>query len=83
MTTRKTRKPPVDQEPKRAHNEDGTFVADDPSTPEVNEAYQAPHDRIKAKPATRTKRVGAPTVGAQRVIRTSESFSTRVTRHDA
>jgi len=27
--------------PARAHNEDGTFKADDPSTPDVNEAYAA------------------------------------------
>lgn len=26
----------------RAHNEDGTFKADDPTTPDVNEAYEKP-----------------------------------------
>lgn len=36
---KRTRKP---AEPKRAHNDDGKFKADDPATPEVNEAYEAP-----------------------------------------
>ena len=27
-------------EKKRAHDEDGKFKADDPATPDVNEAYQ-------------------------------------------
>ena len=30
---------PVVEEPARARDEDGHFVADDPSTPEVNEAW--------------------------------------------
>jgi hypothetical protein len=36
---------------KRAHNEDGTFTADDPSTPQVNEAYeQAEEVKAEAQP---------------------------------
>ena len=31
---------PVVEEPVRARDEDGHFVADDPSTPEVNEAWE-------------------------------------------
>ena len=41
----------VEADPKRARNEKGHLVADDPSTPEVNEAWeggQAP--KKKAKP---------------------------------
>lgn len=30
------------EEVKRAHNDDGTFKADDPATPDVNEAYEQP-----------------------------------------
>ena len=33
---------PVEVEEQRARNEEGEFVADDPSTPEVNEAYDPP-----------------------------------------
>jgi|LakMenEpi03Aug12_release.lakeMendotaPanAssembly.Ray.scaffolds.fasta_scaffold01972_6 hypothetical protein len=36
---------------KRAHNEDGTFTADDTSTPQVNEAYeQAEEVKAEAQP---------------------------------
>lgn len=38
--------PPATAEPEpeseRARNEDGTFVADDPATPDVDEAWQSP-----------------------------------------
>ncbi len=30
----------TDEKKKRAHTEDGKFKADDPATPDVNEAYQ-------------------------------------------
>lgn len=32
---------PEGNPPQRAHNEDGTFTADDPATPDVNEAFKA------------------------------------------
>ena len=38
------------QEPERARNEDGTFVADDPATPDVNEAYKHPEEVPAAEP---------------------------------
>lgn len=37
------------EEEVRAHNEDGTFKADDPATPEVNEAYEPPKKRGRPK----------------------------------
>jgi len=46
----------VEADPKRARNEKGHLVADDPSTPEVNEAWEggkAPKEKApkkKAKP---------------------------------
>ena len=46
---------------KRAHKEDGTFKADDPSTPDVNEAFEAPAvvdpvraAQLKKTPGTRS-----------------------------
>ena len=44
MATKK--KAPAKKKTKRAHEEDGTFTADDPSTPEVNEAFEAPPKRV-------------------------------------
>lgn len=41
----------TEQKPERARNEDGTFVADDPATPDVNEAYVQP-PAAEAPPAT-------------------------------
>jgi len=39
--------PPVEEAaPVRAHNDDGTFKADDPTTPDVNEAF------VSAEPPT-------------------------------
>ena len=40
---------PVVEEPVRARDEDGHFVADDPSTPEVNEAWDG--GKAPKKPA--------------------------------
>lgn len=34
-------------QPERAHNEDGTFSADDPATPETNEAYKPDAQPVK------------------------------------
>lgn len=51
---KKTKKPVVEEqevEVVRARDEDGKFIPDDPSTPEVNEAWVA---RIKKK-VTKTK----------------------------
>lgn len=36
-------------EPERARSSTGRLKADDPSTPEINEAYQKPKPRKKAK----------------------------------
>jgi hypothetical protein len=44
--------PIEDHQVERARNESGAFVADDPSTPEVNEAYRAkrkPRGKVKSK----------------------------------
>lgn len=41
----------VEADPKRARNEKGQLVADDPSTPEVNEAWEggkAPNKKAKS-----------------------------------
>jgi hypothetical protein len=35
------------EQPERAHNEDGTFTADDPATPDVNEAYKVTVDVVE------------------------------------
>jgi hypothetical protein len=40
---------------RRAHNEDGTFKADDPSTPHVNEAFEQEPQMAKQKPAEEAK----------------------------
>jgi hypothetical protein len=40
----------------RAHNADGTFKADDPSTPGVNEAFKAEEAPEKAAPKKRAPR---------------------------
>lgn len=42
-----------DVAPTRAHNEDGTFRSDDPSTPDVNEAFKATPEPKKATPKQR------------------------------
>ena len=41
----------------RAHKDDGTFIADDPSTPDVNEAYEVavPVDVGSVREAQRSK----------------------------
>lgn len=61
---RATRKAPqpVVTEPVRAREEDGTFKADDPSTPDINEAYDPPIPTIKSKPISASARpkVGTP-----------------------
>jgi len=45
-------KPAPKPAPKRARDDDGQFKADDPSTPDVNEAWeQAPKAKPKVKPA--------------------------------
>ena len=33
----------------RARNEDGTYVGDDPSTPDVNEAYKSGKKKVRRK----------------------------------
>ena len=45
---------------KRAHKDDGTFIADDPSTPDVNEAYEVtvPVDVSAVREAQRGKASG-------------------------
>lgn len=46
-------------EPKRARNEKGQLIADDPSTPDVNEAWEggkAPKKAPKKKATTRGKK---------------------------
>lgn len=40
----------------RAHNADGTFKADDPTTPDVNEAFKAEEAPEKAAPKKRAPR---------------------------
>ena len=47
------------EEPKRARNDKGQLVADDPSTPDVNEAWEggkAPKKAPKKKATTRGKK---------------------------
>lgn len=55
----RAKKPPVAATPVRAREDDGTFVGDDPSTPDVNEAYVAPLLR------------GAPFVGGPGPVQSS------------
>ena len=45
-------------EPTRAHNDDGTFTADDPATPEKNEAFAPPKKVSKGTGKTRVTRTG-------------------------
>lgn len=48
------------QKPKRARNSKGHFIADDPSTPKVNEAWvdgKAPKTKPKKKKTTKKKAV--------------------------
>ena len=45
--------------PKRAHSRDGKFMADDPDTPDVNEAYELDAQPDRA-PARKTPVEGAP-----------------------
>jgi hypothetical protein len=63
---------PSNPRQRRARTNKGTFVPDDPTTPEVNEAWTevesqsadvSPLRKPAGKPAVR-KRVGKPTVGA-------------------
>jgi len=42
-------------EPKRARNDKGQLIADDPSTPDVNEAYESGKKPVKKK-KTSTKK---------------------------
>ncbi len=42
----------------RAKKEDGTFMADDPSTPDVNEAFVVPDMLAAEREAQRTKPAG-------------------------
>ena len=42
----------------RAHNDDGTFTADDPATPEKNEAFAPPKKVSKGTGKTRVTRTG-------------------------
>ena len=46
-------KPP--EEPKRARGGNGTFKADDPATPDVNEAFDPPKKKPAAKKAAKKK----------------------------
>lgn len=39
-----------EDEPERARNDDGTFVADDPATPDVDEAYKQPEEAPAKEP---------------------------------
>ena len=50
---------PVESEPKRARNDQGHYVADDPTTPDVNEAYEggeAPKKKRTYKKRTTKKK---------------------------
>ena len=51
---------PVVEEPVRARDEDGHFVADDPSTPEVNEAWEGGKAPKKAAPKKAAAKKPAP-----------------------
>ena len=46
----------VEADPKRARNEKGQLVADDPSTPEVNEAWEGGKAPKKTKKKKKTKK---------------------------
>lgn len=62
------------EEPKRAHNEDGTFKADDPKTPE-NEAYNPPKEpageTAALKKASKPRKPKAPAKKTYRVIKSA------------
>lgn len=47
---------------KRAHNEDGTFTADDPSTSQVNEAWKEVEQAEEVKPGAEVKAEPQPEV---------------------
>ena len=50
---------PVESEPVRARNDQGHYVADDPTTPDVNEAYEggeAPRKKRTYKKRTTKKK---------------------------
>ena len=52
----------VAEEPKRARNEDGTLMGDDPDTPDVNEAWEggeAPKKKASKKKAPAKKKATA------------------------
>tara|TARA_A200000159_G_scaffold49797_1_gene45993 strand:- start:310 stop:708 length:399 start_codon:yes stop_codon:yes gene_type:complete len=56
-----------EEEPKRARNEKGHYVADDPSTPDVNEAWEggeAPEEKEEESPAP--KKRGRPKKSTQK-----------------
>jgi|TARA_R110000822_G_scaffold117613_3_gene249996 hypothetical protein len=42
----------VEDKPVRAHDKDGKFAKDDPSTPDVNEAFKKPQKKRKYKKLT-------------------------------
>lgn len=52
---------PVEVEEKRARNDEGEFAADDPSTPEVNEAYDPPRQITGTQNVLKSE--AAPKVG--------------------
>lgn len=59
------------EEHKRAHNEDGTFKADDPATPE-NEAYDPPKEpEEKPKKTRKPRKPKEPATKTYRVIKSA------------
>lgn len=73
----RTQQLPQEVEEKRARNEEGEFVADDPETPEVNEAYDPPRQISGSKnvlKAETPKKVGAVEPAVKKV--TSVGFGT-------
>lgn len=46
--------------PKRARTSKGHYVADDPSTPDVNEAYEEEAPKAKAAPNVKARQKNAP-----------------------
>ena len=49
-----------DPDPIRAHNEDGTFAADNPDTPSVNEAWEVPPKELAPEPKAKAKKASKP-----------------------
>ena len=59
----------VDDEPERARDEKGHYVADDPDTPDVNEAYEggkAPKAKAKAAPKKKGRPAGSKNKSTQK-----------------